>query len=344
MMGTIGFACVILYGGISVVKGNSTAGDFFTFLTSLLSAYKPAKSFSGLNVKMQNALMSARRYFLMMDRKNNVEEGSVELGKVVGNLFFKDVCFSYPLTNFRNNNDFDAGIEEKLDKEVLHNITLDIKSGRSYALVGHSGSGKSTIFNLVLRFFDITKGEILIDNTNVKDLTFKSLRDNISLVSQDIKLFNDTIYNNIKYAKEDATEEEIMRASKLANADEFVGSLRNGYNTIIGPSGSMLSGGQKQRISIARAFLKNSLILLLDEATSALDPISENLIRESINSLMLNRTTIIIAHRLSTIINCDHIFVLEQGRLMEQGKHSELLALDGVYKKLHDKQFGNNAN
>jgi subfamily B ATP-binding cassette protein MsbA len=344
MIGTIGFASVILYGGISVVKGVSTTGDFFTFLTSLFSAYKPAKSFSGLGVKMQDALMSARRYFLMIDRENKIIEGEKNIKKLNGEIVFKDVCFSYPQNNFENNNDFDVGAEEKPDKEVLHNINLNVRAGKSYALVGHSGSGKSTIFNLLLRFYDVTSGGIYIDGINIKDLTFKSLRGNISLVSQDIKLFNDTIYNNIKYAKANATKEEIISASKFANVDEFVVNLECGYDTTIGPNGSMLSGGQKQRISIARAFLKNNSILLLDEATSALDPISETLIKESLKKLMRNKTTIIIAHRLSTIMNCDYIFVLENGYLKEEGEHNKLMALNGTYKELHDKQFGNNEN
>jgi subfamily B ATP-binding cassette protein MsbA len=319
MIGTIGFACVILYGGISVIKGYSTTGEFFTFLTSLFSAYKPAKSFSGVNIKMQNALTCSRRYFLMLDRINKVKEGDRNIEHVDGNVKFNNVCFAYPINNFQSNDDFDNGIEERLDREVIHDINLDIKNGKSYALVGHSGSGKSTMFNLMLRFYDTTKGNILVDGIDIKDFTFACLRKNISLVSQDIKLFNDTVYNNIAYTKESASREEVMIASRLANVDEFVSDLESGYDTVIGPNGSTLSGGQKQRISIARAFLKNSPILLLDEVTSALDPLSETLIKKSLGELMTNKTTIIIAHRLSTFISCDHIFVFEHGYLKEQG-------------------------
>ncbi|MDR2760234.1 MAG: ATP-binding cassette domain-containing protein, partial [Rickettsiales bacterium] len=181
---------------------------------------------------------------------------------------------------------------------------------------------------------------ISIDNADLRGLTFSSLRRNISLVSQDVELFNDTVYNNIRYSRRDASQKEILEAAKFANVDEFAQNLENGYDTVIGPGASLLSGGQKQRLSIARAFLKNSPILLLDEATSALDPISENLIKNSLRKLMINKTTLIIAHRLSTIINCDHIFVLRQGNLEEQGSHSDLLKLNGVYKDLYEKQFG----
>ena len=341
MVGTLGFALVIWYGGMAVINGTSTAGEFFVFVTALLSAYKPSKSFSGINVKMQNAIACARRFFIVVDQNNFVKESDnpINLKEVHGDIIFKNVYFSYPLNNFNE----DSVVEnEKLvlsHKYALKNINLNIVSGKSYALVGHSGSGKSTMFNMILRFYDTTKGQITLDGIDIKDLSFKTLRNNISIVEQDVKLFNTSIFENIKYAKADATYEDVMRVAKMANVDEFVTSLENGYDTIVGPNGALLSGGQKQRISIARAFLKDAPILLLDEATSALDPISESLIQESLKVLMKNRTTIIIAHRLTTIMNCDHIFVFEEGELKEEGAHDELIAKNGVYKNLCDKQF-----
>ncbi|MBR2140749.1 MAG: ABC transporter ATP-binding protein [Rickettsiales bacterium] len=341
MVGTIGFALVILYGGMSVIRGISTAGEFFVFMTALFSAYKPLKSFSGLNIKLQHAIACARRYYIVIDQENFVKEAKhpIVLENVSGNIKFDNVSFRYPLNDFSS----DSVVEnEELvlhDKYALKDINLNMNSGKSYALVGHSGSGKSTIFNLLLRFYDVYSGGIYIDGVNIKDLSFKTLRKNISMVEQDVKLFNTTILENIRYAKSNATIEEVMEVAKMANVDEFVEDMPSKYDTIIGPNGSLLSGGQKQRISIARAFLKNSPILLLDEATSALDPISEELIQKSLHNLMKNRTTIIIAHRLTTIMNCDHIFVFENGELKEEGNHQELTELNGVYKNLCDKQF-----
>lgn len=341
MIGTIGFGGVILYGGACVIKGVSSTGDFFTFIASLFSAYKPAKSFTGLGVKLQNAFVSAKRLFMLLDDKNRIIEGTENIEHVQGDIVFKNVNFTYPEEVVVIE---DKANVEKENPQVLFNLNLNMEHNKSYALVGHSGSGKSTIFNLILRFYDVTSGDIFIGGHNIKDFNFPSLRKHISLVSQDVKLFDTSIYNNILYANVNATEEEVYKAAKLANVDEFARQLPDGYNTVIGPNGSLLSGGQRQRISIARAFLKNSQILLLDEATSALDPVSENLVKESIHTLMEGKTTIIIAHRLSTIINCDHIFVFEHGHLMEQGKHQELLAKNGVYTDLYNKQFGSHEN
>ncbi len=341
MASTIGFAAVILYGGLSVVREASTAGEFFLFMTAALSAYKPMKSFGGLNVKFQHALACAKRYFIIIDKDIHIKEKKdcITLEKVDGNISFNNVTFYYPYTDFSVDYVSEKNEEELDIKPALSELNLDISAGKSYALVGHSGSGKSTIFKLLLRFYDVTSGKILIDGNDIRDLSFKTLRESISLVSQDVKLFDDTIYNNIKYSKENATKEEVEYAAKMANVEEFVQNMENGYDTKVGPNGSLLSGGQKQRISIARALLKNSPILLLDEATSALDPISEELIQNSLKNLMKNKTTIIIAHRLSTITNCDHIFVFENGKLVEEGNHQELLSLNKVYKKLCDKQF-----
>ncbi len=333
------FALVLLYGGFNVIRGTSTAGEFFTFLTAMLSAYKPAKSFSGLNVKMQSAMIAASRIYSIIDNKPTIQEkeDAITLTKVKGDIEFKNVSYYYKL--FDSKKDV-VDTRFTLSKEAaVDNLNFVIKSGHSYALVGHSGSGKSTIFNLILRFFDPSYGCITLDGVNLRDLSFKTLRDNISLVSQDVKLFDASIYDNIRYAKQDATEEEIMLAAKMANVEEFAENMSGGYNSMIGPNGILLSGGQKQRISIARALLKNSPILLLDEATSALDPISEHLIQEALSKLMVNKTTIIIAHRLSTIINCDCIFVFEHGRLKEHGTHDELIHNNFIYKDLYDRQF-----
>ena len=225
---------------------------------------------------------------------------------------------------------------------VLDNINFDIKKGQKTALVGQSGGGKSTLVDLLPRFYDLTEGEIKIDNINIKDLDIYHLRDLISIVSQDSILFNDTIYNNIKIGNLNATKQDVINAAKAANAHEFILKCENEYETNIGNAGEKLSGGEKQRISIARAILKNPEILILDEATSSLDSQSEKLIQDALANLMRSRTSLVIAHRLSTIENSDNIIVLEQGKIKEQGTHSELILKDGAYKKLHDIQYRNN--
>ncbi len=341
MAGSIGFAGVIWYGGGLVIKGQMTTGAFFTFMTALFSIYKPAKSFAGLNIQIQTALISAKRLFKVLDREAVIKdkENAIELSSVKGDVEFKNVSFRYPIHD-KNEPLVPDVIEYKLsDKIALNNLSLSVKHGHSIALVGHSGSGKSTIFNLILRFYDTTQGNILLDGYNIKDIKIKSLRDNISVVSQEVLIFNNTVKANVKYGAFNATDEQVIEACKLANADEFIDELPDGYNTLLGPNGCMLSGGQRQRISIARAILKNTPILLLDEATSALDPISEKLIQAALARLMKDKTTIIIAHRLSTIQNCDNIFVLQEGELKEQGNHEELLARDGIYANMYNKQF-----
>ena len=229
-----------------------------------------------------------------------------------------------------------VSFEYEQNKSILKNINIDIKKGQTVAFVGSSGSGKSTIANLLLRFYDVNSGEILVDGTDIKNLTLESLRDKIGVVSQDVFLFNDTVKYNIAYGKLDAGDEEIENAAKAANAHKFISAMPDGYNTLIGERGMKLSGGEKQRIAIARAMLKNPPILVLDEATSALDSESEKLVQEAIETLMKNRTVILIAHRLSTVKNADQIIVIDKGTVVERGKHQELLDKNGVYAKLYN--------
>lgn len=346
MAGTISLAIVILYSGKSIINDTISAGDFFTFVTAMFSIYKPIKSFSGLNLRLQNTLTCAKRYFILLDQENHIREikNPINLDSVAGDIKFENVGFYYPHNDFSNITIIENENIKLSEKYALDNINMNMESGKSYALVGHSGSGKTTIFNLLMRFYDSTSGTIFIDGVDIKKLSLICLRKNISIVGQDVKLFNNTIFENIKYTKSESTYEEVINASKMANVDEFARNMENGYDTIIGHDGALLSGGQKQRISIARALLKNSPILLLDEATSALDPISEDLIQKSLKILMKGKTTIIIAHRLSTIVNCDHIFVMQGGKLMEEGDHQELLSLNGIYKNLCDKQFHSGKN
>lgn len=341
LAGSIGFAGVIWYGGKSVIAGEMTTGAFFTFMTALLSIYKPAKSFAGVNVQMQTALACAKRLFIVLDKEPIIKdkENAKELRNIKGDIEFNNVLFNYPYHDKNEPLIVENDIYRPSDKIALDHLDLSIKHGNSVALVGHSGSGKSTIFKLLLRFYDPISGAIKIDGNDIKNVSIKSLRDNISVVSQDVAIFNASVKENVRYASFDATDEQIIEACKLANADEFINELENGYDTILGPNGCVLSGGQKQRISIARAILKNTPILLLDEATSALDPISEKLIQKALHRLMKDRTTIIIAHRLTTVQNCDKIFVLQEGKLMETGNHEELMNIGGLYANLYKKQF-----
>ncbi|MFC1659420.1 ABC transporter ATP-binding protein [Pseudomonadota bacterium] len=324
MMGTIGIACVIWYGGWKVMNGTTTVGAFFSFFGAMVMAYKPMKSISGLNMTLQIGLMCASRTYIELDKKPQIidKPNAIELKNAKGNIKFHNVDFYY-----------------NAEKMALKNINLEIPQGKTVALVGHSGGGKSTIMSLVLRFYDPVSGYVTIDGHDIRDLKVKSVRNSMALVSQEIQLFDDSIMENIKYGKLDATEKEIIEAAKLADAHEFIMDMPQGYNTMIGQQGIRLSGGQRQRISIARAILYNAPILLLDEATSALDPISEKLIKNALEKLMKGRTTLVIAHRLSTVINADKICVISHGKLVEEGTHKQLIEKNGVYANLYSKQF-----
>lgn len=320
----VGVSLVIWYGGYQVLNGETTPGAFFSFFTAMMMAYRPLKSVSGMNGGIQLGLAAATRYYSAIDKMPTIKdkENALELTNVKGQVEFQNVDFSY-----------------NKDKKALKNVNINIKSGQTIALVGHSGGGKSTIMNMILRFYDPDSGVIKIDGHDIKDITLNSLRNSMSVVSQEVMLFDDTIAENIRYGKENASLEEIKTAAKLAEADEFIQKLTEGYETKIGQNGVRLSGGQRQRIAIARAILYNSPILLLDEATSALDPISEKLIKDALNKFMKNRTTIVIAHRLSTVIHADKIFVISNGEVIESGTHKELIDKKGSYANLYSKQF-----
>ncbi len=320
----IGVAAVIWYGGHQVITGQTTPGAFFSFFAAMMMAYKPLKSVSGMNSGVQMGLAAASRLYKTLDEKPTIidKPNAISLPAVRGSIEFENVNFSY--------------VNDKL---ALNNVSFSIEAGKTVALVGHSGGGKSTIMNMILRFYDPKSGSIKLDSHDIRDLTLKSLRGSMSVVNQEVMLFDDTILENIRYGKEDATEDQIIRAATLAEADEFIQELPEKYHAHIGQNGIRLSGGQRQRIAIARAILYDAPILLLDEATSALDPISEKLIKDALAKLTKNRTTVVIAHRLSTVIHADKIVVISNGQIVEQGTHQELLDQGGAYANLYLKQF-----
>lgn len=322
-------AFTMFAGGYFIAHNLITLGEFVVFFAALFSMYRPLKQLSGVIPQIQTSIISAERFFLTYDAIADVED--------LPNA--KDLTFSKGLIEFKN-----VGFSYKgIDKQALNNISFKIFPGQVIALVGHSGAGKTTIVKLLSRFYDATSGEILVDNQNIIDVKQRSLRKFMSMVTQDVLLFDDTIKNNIAYGSvgdpSDVSIEEIINAAKKADANDFIMDMPKQYNTTIGERGIKLSGGQKQRISIARAVLKNSPILLLDEATSSLDTQSEKLVQQALYSLMKNRTTIVIAHRLSTIINADKILVIDKGKLIEEGTHEELLKKNGKYKALYNIQF-----
>jgi len=322
-LGGIAVAGVIWYGGYQVIEGTTTAGTFTSFITAFIMAYKPVKSLANLNNILQSGNAATQRFFELIDNNPDVKDiqNAKNLEVKKGNIEFKNVSFAYDDTN-----------------KALNNVSFSVPAGKMVALVGHSGSGKSTIMSLLLRFYNKSKGKIMVDGQEVTTVTQQSLRDTMAYVSQDVFLFNDTIKQNILYSNLDATDAKLVNAAKSAQADEFISKMPDGYNSPVGQRGNNLSGGQKQRISIARAFLKDAPILLLDEATSALDPIAERKIQKSIEELSKGRTTLVIAHRLSTVINADIIYVMNKGKITASGTHKELLEKSKLYKDLFGSQ------
>ena len=318
-------AILIFYSGKLIMKNEIQVNNFFSFLAAMMLAYQPVRSLSTLNIVINQGYSAASRILPIIDTVNSIRDkaNSKKIEIHEGKIQFKDIYFKY------NSN----------EENVLNNINLEFKGGKMTALVGHSGSGKSTILNLIPRFYEPKDGDITIDGQSIYETTLESLRKNISLVSQETTLFDDTIKNNIKYANENASDEEIYEAAKLSNSYDFIENLPNKFETIIGENGVRLSGGEKQRISIARAMIKKSEIILLDEATSSLDSETERKIQEALNLLIKNKTTIVIAHRLSTIQNSNNIYLIDSGKVMDSGKHEELLIKSKLYKNFYEKQI-----
>ena len=316
-------ALVVFAGGYRSMNGQLEVGAFFSFLTALMLAYQPVRALAGINVALNEGFSAATRIFKILDVqtliKNSINASKLQIGE--GNIQFHNVSMRY-----------------KNGPRVLNNVNLNVKGKSKVALVGSSGGGKTTVLNLIPRFYDPGEGYISIDNQKISEVTLESLRKEIALVSQDIVLFDDTIKNNLIFANSVASDEEIISACIKANCHNFISEMKDGYNTVVGENGVKLSGGQKQRISIARAILKNSSIILLDEATSALDTESEKIVQEAMNNLSEDKTTVTIAHRLSTIKNSDLIYVIDKGMVVEKGTHEELLNLNGIYRKLCDQQ------
>ena len=318
-------AILIYYSGTLIANNEIKVNNFFSFLAAMMLAYQPVRALSTLNMVVNQGLSAANRILPIVDTKNLIQDknDAKDINVSEGSIKFKNISFKY----------------EANEKNVLNNINLDFEGGKMTALVGHSGSGKSTILNLIPRFYQPESGDILVDNQSIFDAKIRSLREHISLVSQETTLFDDTIKNNIKYANEDATDEEIRNVAILSNSDEFIQKLPNKYETLIGENGVRLSGGEKQRISIARAMIKKSSIILLDEATSSLDSETENKIQEALQTLTKNKTTVVIAHRLSTILSANNIYLIDDGKVIENGKHEELLLKSETYKNFYEKQI-----
>jgi len=321
-------AILIFYSGKLIMNGQLEINNFFSFLAAMMLAYQPIKSLATLNVGIGQGLSGAKRILPIIDIVNSIgsNENKPDLDLNNGSIIFKDINFNYS-TNSKN--------------DILKNINIEIQGKKTSALVGLSGSGKSTLLSLIPRIYDADLGDIQIDEQSIYNISLLSLRKNISIVDQNTTLFDDTIFNNIKYAKPDSSNEEIYKAAEQANCLDFINNLENKFQTIIGENGVRLSGGEKQRLSIARAFLKNSKIILLDEATSSLDSATEEKIQKALSTLTENKTSIIIAHRLSTILNANKIFVIDGGLVVASGKHESLLTSSEIYKNFYEKQIKN---
>jgi ATP-binding cassette, subfamily B, bacterial MsbA len=326
IISAIAIAIVVFFAGYRSMQGAITLGEFVSFLAALMLAYQPVRALAGINVGIQEGVAAAKRIYEIIDQKNEIynDENAPSLKLKNATLEFKNISFTYPDGT-----------------HALKNLSAKIEGGRKVGLVGISGSGKTTFLNLIPRFFNLEHGTILIDDQNINSINLNSLRKEISIVSQDVILFDDTIRSNILYGNASASDDEIINACKFAAAQDFIEKLPNKYETIIGENGIKLSGGQKQRLSIARAILKDSPIILLDEATSSLDSESEAVIQKAIENLTKNKTTIIIAHRLSTIMNCDKILVFDSGQIVDEGSHEFLVKNSSIYKNLYEKQIIN---
>ncbi len=324
-LGGFGIAAIIWVGGYQVLKGHATPGTFFSFMAALFMLYQPIRKINKSNSMVQEGLSAARRIFEVMDIKPSVQEApnAVEFPSSWSSLQFDRVSFSYG------------------EEPVLKDVSFAVRRGEMVAFVGKSGSGKSTLLNLIPRFYDVTQGRIAFDGMDIRKFKIRSLRSQIAMVTQEIILFNDTVRNNIAYGNRNVSMEEIVQASKLANAHDFIVKLPQGYDTVIGEKGVKLSGGERQRISIARAMLKDAPLLILDEATSSLDAAAEIEVQKGLNNLMKSRTVLVVAHRLSTVVNADRIYVLEEGKIVEEGTHESLFEANGPYRRLFDLQVRN---
>jgi subfamily B ATP-binding cassette protein MsbA len=319
-------AILIFYSGKLIINGEIGINNFFSFLAAMMLAYQPVKTLTKVNLAISQGFAAAERILPIIDNQNQIslnEQGD-RLNIVEGDIVLDKINFAY---------------KSNPENKVLQDMSLKFTGGKMTALVGHSGSGKSTLLNMIPRIYMPKSGNIYFDNQDISKVNLASLRNQISIVDQNTTLFDDTVFNNIKYARPDADKKDILEAAKLSMSDEFINNLENGYETMIGENGVKLSGGEKQRLSIARAFLKNSRIILLDEATSSLDSETEEKIQKALEKLTINKTTIVIAHRLSTILNSDNIYVIDSGKIIDSGKHEELLEQSKIYKNFYQRQI-----
>jgi len=322
-IGAVCFAITIGYATKRIGAGTLEPEQFLTFFAAVVMLYKPIKALNGVNLNIQQSIVAGERVFevLDMEEEKGYGEGGKELKGIDSKIEFKDVSFSYG------------------DKKVIDNLSLNVKRGTVTAIVGSSGAGKTTFVNLLPRFYDVDEGSIMIDGTDIREFSLKSLRSSIAVISQQVVLFDDTVANNISYGTDEASIEKVEEAAKASNAHRFISEMPNGYNTVIGEGGVRLSGGERQRLSIARAFVKDAPILIMDEATSSLDTESEREVQKGFDNLMKDRTVFVIAHRLSTVVNAHNIIVMKDGKIEEQGTHEELLKKEGEYSGLYNMQF-----